>query len=78
MPEYQASAFAAQGAAHLCGSFATQRLGFHELLRRSKKRLALGCCEGHSVSRRRASAHCFLGRFLPKLRRRHKRRRLFA
>ena len=41
-------------------------------------RLACCICERQSVSRRRASAHCFLGRFLPKLRRCQKHRRFFV
>ena len=41
-------------------------------------RLACCICERQSVSRRRASAHCFLGRFLPKLRRCQKHRRFFS
>jgi hypothetical protein len=40
--------------------------------------LACEICKAHSSSCRRASAHCFLGRFLPKLRRCQKHRRLFV
>ena len=62
----------------LCGNFATDStVSISEMLRRSKIALACCRCERHSSPRRRASAHCFLGRFLPKLRRCQKHRRFF-
>ena len=46
----------------------------------ASQQIALACCtcEGHYRTRRRATAHCFLGRFLPKLRRCQKHRRFFV
>jgi hypothetical protein len=48
-----------------------------KMLRRSKKPLACCGCEDQSMPRRRTTVHCFLGRFLPKLRRCQKHRRFF-
>jgi hypothetical protein len=54
-----------------------RRAPHQEMLRRNKLGLACCTCEGHTDHRRRALAPCFLGRFLPKLRRCPKHRRFF-
>ena len=60
-----------------CGKMATRRAGIGKNAALQQIVLACCICEGHSMSCRRALAHCFLGRFLPKLRRCHKHRRFF-
>jgi len=57
--------------------FCLRAIGSKKMLQRSKKRLHAASAKPILWTADRAEAHCLLGRFLPKLRRRRKRRRFF-